>query len=94
MKRNARKRTFVSVRPAKIQISLRIRTVWSESSLGAFWVDKDIKFNDADDEDSDETARMRRMIWVFLCAQNRRYVFSSCGLIFVTKHIRHINIVK
>ena len=28
----------MSVRPAKIQISLRIRPVWSESSLYAEWV--------------------------------------------------------
>ena len=27
-----------SVRPAKIQISLDIRAVWSESSLGAYWI--------------------------------------------------------
>ena len=33
--RNVRKRTFGHVCPAKIHISLRIRTVWSESSLGA-----------------------------------------------------------
>ena len=31
-----RKRTFANVRPVKIQISLRIRAVWSESSLCAF----------------------------------------------------------
>ena len=35
------KRTFGNVRPAKIQIRLRIRAVWSESSLGAFWIAKD-----------------------------------------------------
>ena len=40
MSRNVRKRTFKNVRPAKIQIRLRIRAVWSESSLGAFWTDK------------------------------------------------------
>ena len=36
MSRNVRQRTFENVRTAKIQISLRIRAVWSESSLGAF----------------------------------------------------------
>ena len=30
------KHTCEHVRPAKIQISLRIRAVWSESYLGAF----------------------------------------------------------
>ena len=37
--------------PAKIQISLRIRAVWSESSLGGFWIDKDAKFHHVDNED-------------------------------------------
>ena len=36
--RYIRKRTFAHVRQAKIQISLRIRAVWSESSLGTFWI--------------------------------------------------------
>ena len=43
------------MRPAKIQISLRIRAVWSESSLGAFWIAKDAKFLPADNEDSDQS---------------------------------------
>ena len=36
MSRNVMKRTFSHVRPAKIKISLRIRAVWSESSMDAF----------------------------------------------------------
>ena len=36
--RNVRKRTSVHVRPAKNQISLRIRAVWKEPWLGAFWI--------------------------------------------------------
>ena len=47
--------------PAKIQIRLRIRAVWSESSLGAFWIVKEAKFIHADNEDSDQTVRM--LIW-------------------------------
>ena len=73
------KRTFRHVRPAKIQISLRIRAVWSESSPGAFWIAKDAKFLHADNEDSDQTVRMRRLIWVFVVRTFRRYVFSRCG---------------
>ena len=38
------------MRPAKIQISLRIRAVWSESSLGAFWIAKDAAFLDVANE--------------------------------------------
>ena len=37
MNRKVRKQTFGTVRLAKIQISLRIRAVKSESSLDAFW---------------------------------------------------------
>ena len=49
--RNVRERTFGHVRPAKIQISLRIRADWSESSLGALWTAEDAKFLHADNED-------------------------------------------
>ena len=66
MSHNIRKGTFEHVRPVKIQIRLRIRAVGSESSLGAFWIGKDAKFLHADNEDSDQTARMRRLIWVFV----------------------------
>ena len=41
----------VAVRPAKTQISLGIRPVWSESSLCAQWVVKDPIFLHADSED-------------------------------------------
>ena len=55
----------VTVRPAKTQISLGIRPVWSESSLCAQWVAKGPSFLHADSEDSDQTGRMPRLIWVF-----------------------------
>ena len=41
------------------------RPVWSESSLCAQWVAKDPSFLNADGEDSDQTGRMPRLIWVF-----------------------------
>ena len=44
------------VRPAKIPISLRIRAVWSESSLGAFGIAKDAKFFHAGKEYYDQSA--------------------------------------
>ena len=44
------------LRPAKTQISLSIRPVWSESSLCAQWVAKDQNFLHADSEDSDQTS--------------------------------------
>ena len=52
--------------PAKTQISLGICPVWSESSLGTQWVAKDLSFLHADSEDSDQTGRMPRLIWVFV----------------------------
>ena len=55
----------MTVRPAKTQISLGIRPVWSESSLCAQWVDKGPSFLHADSKDSDQTGRMPRLIWVF-----------------------------
>ena len=52
MSRNVGKRTFVNVRLAKIQISLRIRAVWSNSSLCALWIANDEKILNADNKDS------------------------------------------
>ena len=54
----------MSVRPAKTQISLGIRPVWSASSLCTQWVAKDPSFLNEDSEGSDQTGRMPRMIWV------------------------------
>ena len=65
MRRDVSKWTFGHVHPAKIQISLRIRAVWSESSLGAFWIAKDAEFLHADNVDSHQIARMHSLIWVF-----------------------------
>ena len=53
------------MRPAKTQLSLGIRPVWSESSLCTHWEAKDSSFLHAYSEDSDQTGRMPRLIWVF-----------------------------
>ena len=55
----------MTVRPAKAQISLGIRPVWSKSSLCVQWVAEDPSFLHADSEDSDQTGRMPRLIWIF-----------------------------
>ena len=65
LSRRMTKPTKWHVRPAKTQISLGIHPVWSESSLYAQWVAKDSRFLHADSEDSDQTGRMPRLIWVF-----------------------------
>ena len=59
------KGTFGHVRLAKIQINLRIHTVWSESSPGVFWIATHAKIIHANKE-SDQTVRMRRLIKVMV----------------------------
>ena len=78
---NVRKITFGHVRPAKIQISLRICAGWSESSLGAFWIAKDAKFLPVDNEDSDQTVRMCRLIWVLVGRIFQKVLFHTLWLI-------------
>ena len=73
------KLTKESVRPAKTQISLTIRPVWSESSPCAQWVAKDPSFLHADSEDSDQTGRMLRRIWVFAGRKAILLVLSCRG---------------
>ena len=53
------------VRPAKTLISLGIRPVWSESSLSALRKLGSLATHWAHSEDSDQTGRMSRLIWVF-----------------------------
>ena len=55
----------MSVRPAKTQINLGIRPVWSESSLSAWRNLGSLATYWAQSEDSDQTGRMPRLIWVF-----------------------------
>ena len=59
------KRTFSHAHQMKTQISLRIRAVWSESSLYAWWKFASLAIQNAPSEYADQTARMRRLIWVF-----------------------------
>ena len=55
----------MTVRPAKTQISLGIRPVWSESSLSAWRKLGSLATHWAHSEDTDQTGRMPRLIWVF-----------------------------
>ena len=59
------KRTFGHVRPTKTQISLRIRAVWLESLLSAWRSVASMAIQNAPSEDSDQTAHMRSLIWIF-----------------------------
>ena len=55
----------MSVCPAKTQISLGIRPVWSESSLSAWRKLGSLATHWVHSEDSDQTGRMPRLILVF-----------------------------
>ena len=72
----------VTVRTAKTQISLGIRADWSESSLCAQWVATGPRFAHADSEDSDQTGRMPKLIWVFAGRTLILLVFSCLGSYF------------
>ena len=64
----------MSVHPAKTQISLGIRHVWSESSLCAQWVAKDPRFLHADSEDSWVFARCTLILLVLSCCSSYLYI--------------------
>ena len=64
MSRNG-KSTSWHVRPTKTQISLRIHEVWSESSLSAWRHFVTLTIQNEPSEDSDQTAQMRSLIWIF-----------------------------
>ena len=66
------------VRPAKTQISLGIRSVWSEFSLWVQWVAKDPSFLHADSKDSDQTEWMPRLNLVFAGRTCRFVGFFMC----------------
>ena len=87
MSRIVTKQVKWHVRPVKTQIGLGIRQVWSESSLCAQWVAKDPSFLQADSEDTDQTGRMPRLIWVFA---GRTCHFVGCvtmRIIYCSEHI-------
>ena len=65
----------------------RLRSAWASSqsdqfSLCAYWVAKDPSFLHADSENSDQTGRMLRLIWVFAGRTLILRVLSRSGSIF------------
>ena len=72
----------MSVCPAKTQINLGIRPVWSEASLSAEWVAKDPSYLYADSEDSDQTG----LIWVFAGRTLTLLVLACCGSYRYKRH--------
>ena len=73
------KTSNVVVCPAKTQISLGIRPVWSESSLCAWGNLGSLATHWAHSEDSDQTGQMPRLIWVFPGRTFILLVLSCCG---------------
>ena len=67
------------LRPAKTQISLGIRPVWSESSLSAWRNVGSLATHWVHSEDSDQTGQMPRLIWVFAGRTLILLVLSWCG---------------
>ena len=62
-----------------VQRRLSEGPVWSESSLCDQWVAKDPSFLQADSEDSDQTGRMPRLMWVFAGRTATLLVLSCRG---------------
>ena len=79
MKRKGRKRIFGHVLPTKNQISLRVRAGWSESSLSPRRNSASLTIQNTPSKDSDQTAQMHRLIWIFVGRTCRRYIFWRCG---------------
>ena len=91
MSQSLRKHTFRHMRPTKIQISLRIRTVCAEYSLSSRRNFAYLAIQGTPCEVSDQTARMRRLIWIFArrkCPKARfltlwlKSMWSTIGWIF------------
>ena len=90
----------MSVRPAKTPISLGIRPVWSESSLSAWRNLGSLDTHWAHSEDSDQTGRMPRLIWVFAgrtlillvlsCRGSYNKHFFSHGKIVVQNTVKQV----
>ena len=81
------KTTKMTMRPAKTQISLGVRPVWSASSQCAQWVAKDRSFLRADSEDTDQTGRMPRLIRVFAGRKCHFAGFVMRGLIYMVQRL-------
>ena len=82
MRRNGRKRTFWYVRLTKTLISLRIRAVWSESSLFTWRNFASLTIQDAPSEESDPN---------LCCANMSEGTFSDVVAPFCNKVYRNPN---
>ena len=89
MSRLMTKPTKWYMRQAKTQISLGICTVWWEFSLCVQWVAKGPMFLHASSNDSDQTGRMPRLIWVFAGRKGHFVGFVMRQLLSCLQHLRN-----
>ena len=82
MSRLMTKPTKWHVRPAKTQINLGTRPVWSESSLSAWRKLGSLATHWVHSEDSEQTGQMPRLIWVF----------TGCTVILLVSSCRGSNV--
>ena len=82
LSRLMKKPTKWPVHPAKTQISLDIHPIWSESLLSAWRKLRSLATHWVHSEDSDQTGRMPRLIWVFAGRTVILLVLSWGGSIF------------
>ena len=85
------KPTKWKVRPAKTQISLSIRPVWSESSLSAWRKLGFLATHWAQSEDSDQTGRMPKLFWVIAGRTCRFVGFIMRWLKYISSNVLKIS---
>ena len=82
LSRNVRKRTSKQY----TQRRFRSACAFAQSDQNLhwrFWIVKDAKFLHADNEDSNQTAPMRRLIWIFGRHANRKVRFLTFRFLFI-----------
>ena len=84
----------VAVCPAKTQISLGIRPVWSGSSLSAWRKLGPLASPWAPSEDSDQTGWMPRLIWVFTGRISTLLVLSRVGSFDICYQLTLVHVLK
>ena len=75
MSRNVRKLTLRHVYPMRTQISQHSSVVWSEYLLSAWRNLASLTIQNVPSEDSDQTAQMRRLVWMFAVHTCRKVCF-------------------
>ena len=84
-------KTFLRTWLVQIQISLGIHAVWSESSLGIFWLAKNAKFMWTA---KSLTEPISRLIWVFVGCTFQKVCFHTLWLRYWWYHSHKVNSVN